>query len=167
VAKKKEEEEMTETDITTDPSTFREAEVLGLRLMQEGDYEGALMAFRNGMSLPGSRTDIVRTKTVMGPSPVGGASGGTEGRLERTLDEFETQAAHYNMACAHSRLGKVSESIANLRKSFDAGFDNYPTVRSDPDLASIRDDDDVFEDFMSGYDKKGKGGGGRLFGFLG
>ena len=30
------------SDSPSDPVTFREAEVLGLRLMQEGDYQGAL-----------------------------------------------------------------------------------------------------------------------------
>lgn len=30
------------SDSPPPPTTFREAEVLGLRLMQEGDYEGAL-----------------------------------------------------------------------------------------------------------------------------
>ena len=29
-------------DSVPEPATFREAEVLGLRLMQEGDYQGAL-----------------------------------------------------------------------------------------------------------------------------
>jgi len=29
-------------DSVSEPKSFREAEVLGLRLMQEGDYQGAL-----------------------------------------------------------------------------------------------------------------------------
>jgi hypothetical protein len=61
------------------------------------------------MKLPGSRPDIVRTKNVSGPSPVGGSSGGTESRRVLTLDEFELQAAHYNMACAHARLQRPQE----------------------------------------------------------
>ena len=61
------------------------------------------------MSLPGSRPDIVRTANVPGPSPVGGAKGGTEGRAVMNLDEFEYQAAHYNVACAYACLGNVRE----------------------------------------------------------
>jgi hypothetical protein len=61
------------------------------------------------MKLPGSRTDIIRTQKISGPSPVGGSAGGTEGRVVQTLDEFELQAAHYNIACAYARLGKVTE----------------------------------------------------------
>jgi len=67
------------------------------------------LAFTKGMKLPGSRMDIVRTKNVSGPSPVGGAAGGTEGKEVWSLDEFEYQAAYYNMACACAKLGAVPE----------------------------------------------------------
>lgn len=92
-----------------EPTTFREAEVIGLRFMQEGRHEDALTAFKMAMKLPGSRPDVVRTKMLSGPSPVGGSQGGTEGKLVMGLDEFELQAAHYNMACAYARLENISE----------------------------------------------------------
>lgn len=91
------------------------------------------------MKLPGSRRDIIRTANVPGPSPVGGSKGGTDSKRVQTLDEFEYQAAHYNMACAHASLGDAGAAVANLRKAFDYGFDNYATVRADPDLRSVRD----------------------------
>jgi len=138
-----------------DPTSFREAEVLGLRLMQEGNFDEALvgtyddvtftftcdgnlgvflrlpctslflccfsctthsfllsvsaLAFQKGMKLPGSRPDVLRTKSLSGPSPVGGAFGGTESQNIMSLDDFELQAAHYNMACAHARLGNLDD----------------------------------------------------------
>jgi hypothetical protein len=61
------------------------------------------------MKLPGSRADVVRTKLLSGPSPVGGAFGGLESSRILSLDEFELQAAHYNMACAYARLGNAAE----------------------------------------------------------
>jgi hypothetical protein len=61
------------------------------------------------MKLPGSRPDVVRTKSLSGPSPVGGAFGGTESRKVMALDDFELQAAHYNMACAHARVGHLND----------------------------------------------------------
>ncbi len=67
------------------------------------------VAFQKGMKLPGSRKDIIRTQKLSGPSPVGGSTGGTEGKTVMSLDEFEIQAAHYNIACACARLGKVTE----------------------------------------------------------
>jgi tetratricopeptide (TPR) repeat protein len=90
-------------------TTFREAEVLGLRLMQEGNYEEALKVFQKGMKLPGSNKDVVRTKSLSGPSPVGGSMGGFESQNVFPLDEFELQAAHYNIACVHAQLGNLEE----------------------------------------------------------
>lgn len=58
-----------------------------------------------GMKLEGLRVDIVRTKNIQGMSPVGGSHGGTEGKTVCYLDEFEKQAGHYHMVCAHAQLG--------------------------------------------------------------
>lgn len=107
-------------------------------MMQAGRHEEAVKTFKKAMTLPGSRFDILREANVPGASPVGGAKGGTTGRAVQTLDEFEFQAAHYNMACAHAALGQEGESIVNLRQAFAYGFDNYAAVRGDPDLASVR-----------------------------
>jgi len=137
-----------------DPSTFREAEVLGLRLMQEGSFEDALVAFQKGMKLPGSRPDVVRTRSSSGPSPVGGSYGGTDSQKIMALDDFELQAVYYNMACAQSRLGNISEAIVNLENALKNGFDNYSTVRGDPDLDPIKKDPD-FVKLMETYDGKG------------
>lgn len=142
------------------PETFREAEILGLRLMQEGEHEQALQAFQKGMKLPGSRTDIIRTARISGPSPVGGSAGGTEGKVVKNLDEFELQAAHYNIACACARLGKINESCQNLEQAFKSGFDNYDTVRGDPDLADVHETME-FETLMEKWNPK-KG----FFGFF-
>lgn len=124
-----------------------------MRMMQDGRYEDALKAFKQAMKLPGSRSDILRTANVAGPSPVGGSKGGTEGRRVQTLDEFEYQAAHYNMACAYASLGNVGESVANLKKAFEYGFDNYATVRADPDLESVQGSTE-FERLMEEVDPR-------------
>jgi hypothetical protein len=112
------------------------------------------IVFQNGLKLPGSRTDIIRTKNISGPSPVGGSAGGTEGRQVQTLDEFEMQAAHYNIACAYARMDKSKEACESLEQAFKAGFDNYATVAADPDLASLKNTSD-YDNLMSRYDKKG------------
>merc|ERR1712194_882433 len=146
-----------------EPTNFREAEVLGLRLMQEGRFGEALIAFEKGMKLPGSRPDVIRSRSTSGPSPVGGSYGGTDSQKVMTLDDFELQAVYYNMACASSRLGNVSEAIVNLEKAFQNGFDNYSTVRGDPDLDSIKQSRD-YKMLMDAYD--GKGGGFNPFGLF-
>lgn len=112
-----------------------------------------MKAFKFGMTLPGSRSDIVRTANISGPSPVGGSKGGTEGKRVQTLDEFEYQAAHYNMACAYATLGNVGEAVANLKKAFAFGFDNYETVRVDPDLGNVQGTGE-FERLMDEVDPK-------------
>jgi hypothetical protein len=202
------------------PQNFREAEVLGLRFMQEGLYEDALKGmlrllllrvwhlngngwrthfaaycycycftpifapkvisiltkhlsffsfmnyktitmhqsyhtavFQKGLKLPGSRTDIIRTQNIAGPSPVGGSSGGTEGKVVQTLDEFEYQAAHYNIACAHASLDQIENSCKSLEQAFGYGFDNYATVRADPDLESVHGSPE-FDNLMERFDSK-------------
>jgi len=134
------------------PQTFREAEILGLRLMQQGQHSDALEVFQAGLKLPGSRTDILRTKTLS-TSPVGGSTGGSDGRTVQTLDEFESQAAHYNIACAYAQLGKTNEAVRSLENAFKAGFDNYATCKADPDLAAVQRTKE-FEVLMETYDPK-------------
>jgi hypothetical protein len=105
------------------------------------------------MKLPGSRPDVIRTKLLSGPSPVGGAIGGFENNKVLQLDEFELQAAHYNMACAYAQLDNVQESVANLEKAFNCGFDNFSTVRGDPDLKPVQGTEE-FDDLMEKYDSQ-------------
>lgn len=55
-----------------------------------------------------------------------------------------------------------TKSIANLGKAFENGFDNYSTVRGDPDLDPVKSQPD-FEKLMDNYETKGF----NPFGFLG
>ena len=105
------------------------------------------------MHLPGSNKDIVQNKALSGPSPVGGSMGGYESQNIYPLDELELQAAHYNIACAHAQIGNLDDSIANLQKSFENGFNNYSTVRGDPDLDPIKEQGD-YKKLMDAYDSK-------------
>ena len=45
------------------------------------------------------------------------------------------------------------QSVANLKSAFDYGFDNYATVRSDPDLGDVHPTPE-FEDLMNKYDMR-------------
>jgi len=145
-------DEPSSSSTPTPPQSFREAEILGLRLMQQGQHEDALIVFQEGLKLPGSRTDILRTKTY-NKSPVGGSTGGSTGETVQILDEFEAQAAHYNIACAYANLGKSKEAVRSLENAFKAGFDNYATVRADPDLGAVQRTKE-FEILMEQYDPK-------------
>mmetsp|Transcript_13757 Transcript_13757/g.19713 ORF Transcript_13757/g.19713 Transcript_13757/m.19713 type:complete len:116 (+) Transcript_13757:562-909(+) len=115
---------MATNDSTPILLTFRDAELQGLRLIQQKMHADALDIFQKGLKLPGSRMDVVRTQSISGPSPVGGASGGRSSQVVQTLDEFEFQPAYYNIACAYSCLGQEEYAIANLRTSLEYVFDN-------------------------------------------
>lgn len=131
--------------------------------MQDRKYEEALKTFQQAMKLPGTRSDILRAGPS-GASPVGGSyGGGSASKAVRTLDEFEFQAAHYNIACAHASLGSAGESVANLRKAFEYGFENYDTVMADPDLEGVRESTE-FVRLMEEVDKKNKFNPFGLFG---
>ena len=121
------------------------------------------LAFEKGMKLPGSRPDVIRSRSTSGPSPVGGSFGGTDSQKVMALDDFEFQAVYYNMACAHARLGNVADSVVNLEKAFKNGFDNYSTVRGDPDLDTIKQSRE-YNTLMDTYD--GNAGGFNPFGLF-
>lgn len=146
--------------------TFRDAEEQGLRLMQQGRHLDALECFQQGLKLPGSRTDIVRSQTQAGPSPVGGSSGGKTSQVLQTLDEFEFQAAYYNIACAYACLGQNNDAIGNLRKSFEYGFDNFKACTVDPDLRGIQGTAE-FNELIDDFDTKKRGGMFNPFNFFG
>lgn len=63
---------------------------------------------------------------------------------------------------AHAAFYSLIQSIANLAKAFENGFDNYSTVRGDPDLDPIKREAD-FEKLMDAYETKGF----NPFGFFG
>jgi hypothetical protein len=47
----------------------------------------------------------------------------------------------YNIACSHALAGRKEEALRWLEKSFDAGFTETETVRSDSDMDALRDDE--------------------------
>ena len=56
----------------------------------------------------------------------------------------------------------LDQAISNLAKAFENGFDNYSTVRGDPDLDPIKREPDFIK-LMDSYETKGF----NPFGFFG
>ena len=56
----------------------------------------------------------------------------------RCASDGEKQAALYNMACAYAALQQKGSALVCLEGAFDSGFADFNTVRTDPDLDSIR-----------------------------
>ncbi|CAM6047498.1 unnamed protein product [Sphagnum compactum] len=70
-------------------------------------------------------------------------------KYEAALEKFETvlglkpeareeAVASYNVACCYSQLKQIDGALSALEQAMEAGFDNYKTVRQDPDLANVR-----------------------------
>jgi len=59
---------------------------------------------------------------------------------------------HYQMACVYSLMGNADASLESLREAMRAGFDDFKQIRSDPDLARVRETEE-FEDLMGRFDE--------------
>jgi len=82
--------------------------------------------------------------------------GGFESKNSVSLDEFELQAANYNMACAYAQLNQTAQAVKALEAAFQNGFDNFATVRADPDLDPVKGTAE-FDKLMEKYEPKTKG----------
>ena len=82
--------------------------------------------------------------------------GGYESKSTATLDEFELQAVHYNMACAYAQLKDIDQALTSLQAAFENGFDNFATVKQDPDLDPVKGTP-AFEALMEKYEPKTRG----------
>ena len=46
---------------------------------------------------------------------------------------------HYNLACSYALLGKISRALTALKKSVRLGFRDLEHIKTDADLASLRE----------------------------
>ncbi|KAH7446273.1 hypothetical protein KP509_01G049500 [Ceratopteris richardii] len=51
----------------------------------------------------------------------------------------EEAVANYNIACCYSKLNEVEAGLSALEAAMEAGFEDYKTVRTDPDLSNLRE----------------------------
>jgi hypothetical protein len=128
-----------------DVETAKEAIDAGLALFQQGRYADALVLFERAPTLPGTGTKRFRDK------PPAASDG-------------ERQAALFNSACSHAKLGNADQGLAALAACLGAGYEDWAQVEGDPDLASLRADP-RFQQLSARYKPRGGGGFlGALFG---
>lgn len=60
---------------------------------------------------------------------------------------------YYDQVCLYSRMGRLEESIAALRKSFEKGYRSFSHIRLDDDLDAVRDLPE-FKALMEEYEAK-------------
>ncbi|URE07732.1 hypothetical protein MUK42_21480 [Musa troglodytarum] len=85
------------------------------------------------------------------------------GKYEEALEKFEsvlgskpevdeTSVASYNVACCYSKLNQIQAGISALEDALVAGYDDFKTIRNDPDLANLRASEG-FEPLMKKFDE--------------
>lgn len=85
------------------------------------------------------------------------------GKYQKALDKFdcvlgakpeakEEAVASYNVACCYSKLNEVPAGLTALEEAMEAGFENYKTIKSDPDLANLRASP-LFKPLIDNYDE--------------
>ena len=79
------------------------------------------------------------------------------GRLKRFPQDVN---AHYNLACALARQGKMAEALDHLAKAVELGFHDAKHIAADDDLAALRKED-RFERLVAQAAKAAQRGGGR------
>ncbi|HOJ13171.1 MAG TPA: tetratricopeptide repeat protein [Deltaproteobacteria bacterium] len=72
-------------------------------------------------------------------------SGDYEGALKELECMLEIRPGDpetlYNVSCALARLGRLDEAMDRLEEAVSRGFDRWDLMKSDPDLASLRETD--------------------------
>ncbi len=105
------------------PRRCRDAIDLGLLAYSEKDYEAAADLFQLALTLPGNGT----ARLSGSPKEYAVPSAGEE------------NSAIYNLACVYCATGRSAEALECVTAVLNNGFDDVQALRSDPDLAPIRD----------------------------
>ncbi|XP_073006237.1 protein MET1, chloroplastic [Typha latifolia] len=84
-------------------------------------------------------------------------------KYEEALEKFESvlgskpqpeeaSIASYNVACCYSKLNQIQAGLSALEDAMQAGYEEFKTIRNDPDLANLRASEE-FEPLMKNYDE--------------
>ncbi|KAG2448823.1 hypothetical protein HYH02_006174 [Chlamydomonas schloesseri] len=116
------------------PKRCKEAIDKGLELFKQKQYEQAIAMFNLALELPGNGA------YRMPGSP----------REFSCPSDAEEQAALYNMSCAYAQMGQRDACLTCLEAVLESGFEDYKTMRTDPDLAPVRGA--AFDELLGRYD---------------
>ncbi|KAL3688538.1 hypothetical protein R1sor_014847 [Riccia sorocarpa] len=89
-----------------------------LKQQREEELNEGLKLYRAGKY----EEALVRFESVLGLEP----------------ESRESRVACYNVACCYSKLNQVEAGLSALGDAMEYGFEDYKSVREDPDLANLR-----------------------------
>ncbi|KQK20702.1 protein MET1, chloroplastic [Brachypodium distachyon] len=86
-----------------------------------------------------------------------------DGKYEEALEKFESvlgskpeideaSVASYNVACCYSKLDRIQAGLSALEDAMKAGYEDFKTIRTDPDLANLRKSEE-FDPLLNKYDE--------------
>lgn len=93
----------------------------------------ALQVYEKALTLPGTGLKRYRDKP-------------------RLISDGERSAALFNIACCHAQLGDTRAGLVALAGCLELGYDDFRQLRSDPDLAPLREDE-RFEGLLKRFEK--------------
>ena len=116
----------------------------GSEVVLEWEVRGSVGDVRAGGDAAGERAGAIQeiSRAPAGPSA---------GFKPRELSSGEEIAIAYNKACCHANIGNVEEGLASLLTALERGYDQYPAIRADADIASLREDS-RFEVIMARFE---------------
>jgi protein O-mannosyl-transferase len=148
--------------IRLDPDSDDAYANLGIALLRVGDVEGAREAFRIALQTnPSNQSaqnglEIIQSSagtppTIASPEELHqkALEHATRGEYDLAVELFKKildlvpsePGTCYNIACMYAKMGNIPESIEWLTQAIQNGYDNWDAIKSDPDLANIREAD--------------------------
>lgn len=106
-------------------------------------FDGALAKF-NKKEYEGALIDFETVISMEPPKYLGD-------NFARTTPVY--RASQYNVACCYAAIGQVDPGLEALDAALAAGFSDYGKVRSDPNLAKLREDKAAFGRVINKYDE--------------
>jgi len=105
---------------------------------QMGDYDKAVAQYQKALSIQPRNIQAMYGLVLVYSSGEGNYAKALETLQGMRQYQPGNPDIYYNIACLYAKQNKGDESIAWLKQAVEKGFRNWDQIRTDPDLANIR-----------------------------